>query len=354
MYEQVLITGGAGFVGSSLAIFLKQRFPQTQFTALDNLHRRGSELNLPRLTQAGVRFVHGDIRSPEDLEGQTPDLIIECSAEPSAQAGYGTSPEYLVGTNLLGCFRCLELARKTRADFLFLSTSRIYPVEALNRLCFTEEQTRFALTAAQPVSGASQYGVSEEFPLAGPRSLYGMTKLAGELMVEEYASAYGFRYIINRCGVIAGPWQMGKIDQGVVTLWAAAHYFGRDLNYIGFGGEGKQVRDMMHVDDICALIADQCVSFDRYCGRTFNVGGGQAVSLSLRELTAICREITGKQVRIGSVAETRPGDVRIYITDHRRLTDFSGWKPARDAREIVADVCQWIRSEEASVKWVLA
>jgi CDP-paratose 2-epimerase len=111
----VLITGGAGFVGSTLAIVLKQRFPNARIMVLDNLHRRGAELNLARLARMGVRFVHGDIRSPEDLMALLPDapgLIIECSAEPSAQAGYGGSPEYVIRTNLMGCFHCLELARE--------------------------------------------------------------------------------------------------------------------------------------------------------------------------------------------------------------------------------------------------
>jgi CDP-paratose 2-epimerase len=353
MHENVLITGGAGFVGSTLSMRLKREFPACRVTALDNLHRRGSELNLRRLAGAGVRFVHGDIRAPEDLEGLTPDLIVECSAEPSAQAGYGGSPEYLVQTNLMGCFRCLELARKTRADFLFVSTSRVYPVNALNRLCFREDETRFSLAARQPVPGASERGIGEEFPLEGARSLYGMTKLAAELMVQEYADAYGLRCVVNRCGVLAGPWQMGKTDQGVVALWAAAHYFGRELDYIGFGGQGKQVRDLLHVDDFCDLIVDQCRRFEHYTGTLFNVGGGRIGGVSLLELTAICREVAGREIHIGSVPETRPADVRIYLTDHDRLTAFAGWKPIRTPVDIVADICRWIRSEESLVKQLL-
>jgi len=106
MYESALITGGAGFVGTSLALALRLRFPEMRLTALDNLHRRGSELNLGRLREAGIVFVHGDICAPEDLADlpYPPGVIIECSAEPSAQAGYGGSPEYLIRTNLVGCF----------------------------------------------------------------------------------------------------------------------------------------------------------------------------------------------------------------------------------------------------------
>ena len=237
MYESALITGGAGFVGASLALALRRRFPDMRLVALDNLHRRGSELNLRRLREAGIVFLHGDIRAPEDFVDlpQLPGVIIECSAEPSAQAGYGGSPEYLIRTNLVGCFHCLELARRARADFIFLSTSRVYPGRKLNALSFREETDRFVLADEQLLPGASGCGISEDFPLEGARSLYGMTKLASELMIAEYADAYGLGCAINRCGLIAGPGQMGKTDQGVIALWVAAHYFRRPLSYIGFG-----------------------------------------------------------------------------------------------------------------------
>src|SRR5205823_893212 len=133
---------------------------------------------------------------------------------------------------------------------------------ALNGLAWQEDETRYSLAGEQRTPGASGDGIAEQFPLDGARSLYGMTKLAGELMVTEYADAYGLRTVINRCGLIAGPWQMGKADQGVVTLWAAAHYFRQPLRYIGFGGAGKQVRDILHIEDLCDLVADQVARFD--------------------------------------------------------------------------------------------
>ena len=157
MPRRILVTGGAGFVGSSLCLALKKNNPGAAVIAFDNLHRRGSELNLPRLRAAGVEFLHGDVRSPEDLAAAgPPNLIVECSAEPSAQAGYGGSPDYLIETNLVGCYHCLELARRAKADFLFLSTSRVYPYRLLNQLEFFEDETRFRLTDRQSISGASQ------------------------------------------------------------------------------------------------------------------------------------------------------------------------------------------------------
>src|SRR5579871_3000123 len=143
-HNRVLVTGGAGFVGSTVALALKKNNPAAQVIAFDSLHRRGSELNLERLREGGVGFTHGDIRSLSDLTSlaQPPDLIVECSAEPSAQAGYGGSPEYLIDTNLIGCYHCLELARRAKSDFVFISTSRVYPYRALNELAFVETADR--------------------------------------------------------------------------------------------------------------------------------------------------------------------------------------------------------------------
>jgi CDP-paratose 2-epimerase len=338
MHKHALVTGGAGFAGAALCLALREQGCAARVTAFDNLKRRGSELNLARLRSGGVEFVHGDVRSLPDLLAITPepDLIVECSAEPSAQAGYGSSPEYLVQTNLDGCFHCLELARRTRADFIFLSTSRVYPYRALNALPFEEDETRFRVTG--PWTG----GIAEEFPLDGARSLYGMTKLAAEYMVEEYADAYGFRYLIDRFGVLTGPHQMAKSDQGVIALWVAAHHYERKLAYIGFGGTGKQVRDFLHVDDFCELVVDQLRHFDRYSGARYNAGGGAQNSLSLCETTELCREVTGKEIEMGSAPETRPADVRVYITDHSRVSAVNGWQPKRDARRTLTDIHRWL------------
>ena len=352
MAENILVTGGAGFVGSTLSIALKNNLDSVEVVALDNLRRRGSELNLPRLREAGVTFVHGDVRSFDDLLSvrPVPNLIIEASAEPSAQAGYDGSLSYLVGSNLVGCFHCLELARRARADFIFLSTSRVYPYGLLNDLPFVEEDTRYSLSDRQIVEGVTAQGIDERFPLDGARSLYGMTKLAAELMVEEYADAFGLRFIIDRFGLVTGPWQMARSDQGVLALWMASHYFRRPLSYIGFGGVGKQVRDFLHVDDLCALLLDQVRNFQKYSRKRFNAGGGVRNSLSLRETTELCREITGNSIEISASTDSRAADVRIYLSDSRRVRSVSGWRPVRDARSTLGDIYEWLRTEEHQLR----
>lgn len=344
--RRLLITGGAGFVGSNLAISLAARHPEWEIVALDNLYRRGSELNLPRLEAAGVELVKGDVREPGDLSRfGLIDALIECSAEPSVMSGVDGDTSYLVHTNLTGAYNCLELARRADAFVLFLSTSRVYPVAPQLELVLEEAPTRFELAAEQPVSGASAAGISEEFPLGGARTLYGTTKLAAELLIEEYRAAFGLCAVVDRCGVIAGPWQMGKVDQGVFTHWMLSHHFGKPLSYIGFGGTGKQVRDLLHVEDLVDLVERQLLDPDRWDGVTANVGGGRRCSLSLLETTGICRELSGNEVPIEPVRETRAGDVPVYISDCARLFGLDEWRPQRDAKQVLSDIHGWIAAD---------
>lgn len=348
---RILVTGGAGFIGANTAIGLAARNPEWDIVAFDNLRRRGAELNLPRLREAEVAFVHGDVRELDDLlaVGEL-DAIVECSAEPSVLAGVGESPDYAVKTNLLGAYHCLELARRAEAQFVFLSTSRVYSVEPLTALALEETETRYELADRQPLQGASSAGIAEEFPLTGARTLYGTTKLSAELLIEEYRSAYGVSAVVNRCGVIAGPWQMGKVDQGVFTYWMLAHHFGRELSYIGFGGSGKQVRDLLHVDDLIDLIDRQLRDAEHWNGFVANVGGGRECSLSLRETTALCAEITGNALTVGADTTPRPGDVPIYLSDCRRLYAHTDWRPRRGPTEILRDIAGWIDEHELALR----
>jgi CDP-paratose 2-epimerase len=347
---RVLITGGAGFIGANVAIELARSHPDWELVAFDNLRRRGSELNLPRLREHGIGFVHGDIRILEDLLSLAPvDAILECSAEPSVMAGVGGSPDYLVGSNLMGAYHCLELARRHAAQLVFLSTSRVYPVSRLCAVALEETETRFEIAPRQALEGVSPEGIAENLPIDGARTMYGATKLCAELLIEEYRASYGLRAVVDRCGVIAGPWQMGKVDQGVFTYWVLAHHFGRPLRYIGFGGSGKQVRDLLHVWDLARLLDEQLSDPARWDGATVNVGGGRASSLSLREATELCAEITGRRVEVSAAGDSRPGDVPVYLSDCRRLEGLSDWRPRHDARSILAEIHAWIRLHESAL-----
>lgn len=351
---RVLVSGGAGFVGSNLALAWKRDRSGDHVVALDNLKRRGSELALARLKAGGVTFRHGDIRLASDLIDTGPfDLLIECSAEPSVQAGYDGAPAYVVDTNLTGTINCLNEARRHGAAVIFLSTSRVYPIARLAGLPLAARGQRLTLAAEAAGPGWSIHGIAEDFPLDGARSLYGATKLASELIIEEYRAMYGLKVVIDRCGVIAGPWQMGKVDQGFVVLWTARHLYGGTLAYIGFGGHGHQVRDVLHIDDLYDLVRVQASNPAAHGGGVYNVGGGPAISTSLTELTELCRTATGRRIAIGSEPDTRAADIPFYVSDHRKVTDVTGWRPQRNMTRIVSDVADWLGAHRTVLEPIL-
>lgn len=352
---KVLITGGAGFVGSNLGIKIKEHFSNAEVIAFDNLKRRGSELNLARLKQYGISFIHGDVRVKSDFE-EIPDVdfVIDASAEPSVLSGLNSSPDYLIDTNFSGTINCLNYAVRSKARMIFISTSRIYPIARINEIGYTEAATRFEIADNPGVFGCTKDGITEHFPVNGPRSLYGATKLASELMIEEYREFLNVPAVINRCGVITGPYQMGKVDQGVIVLWLAKHYFNKSLAYFGFNGSGKQVRDILHIDDLYKLIHDQLTHFDLYDGKTLNAGGGRNCSVSLRELTDLCIQLTGKTIPITPVIEERVADVRIYITDNAYATSINSWKPEHTPQSVMTDIYGWLHENHRLLEPILS
>jgi CDP-paratose 2-epimerase len=132
-----------------------------------------------------------------------------------------------------------------------------------------------------------------------------------------------------------------------------AFYFQRPLSYLGFGGGGKQVRDLVHVSDLVDLAEDQLEQPTHWDGAVVNVGGGAQVSLSLRETSELCREITGNDVELSSDPNTRAGDVRIYLSDCRALGRLSDWTPSRSAAQILQDIYAWIHDNEQAVSRAL-
>ena len=354
MLEKIVITGGAGFIGSNLAIGLRSKYQDINILCFDNLKRRGSELNLSRLKENSIDFLHGDVRNFEDLsELGSYDLMIECSAEPSVMAGIDSSPSYMLNTNLLGTINCLNSVKKNNSKMIFLSTSRVYPIEFINNLKYIEGDTRFKLQKGQNYPGIFNEGISEDFPLNSIRSLYGTSKLCSELIIEEYCYNYNLESIINRCGLITGPWQMGKVDQGVIVLWVLAHVFDRKLSYIGYKGSGKQVRDFLHVKDLISLIILQIENFDILKNQTYNVGGGLEKSISLLELTEICENVVGKKIEINKIDEERKADLIYYVTNYSKISNIVGWKPEHDIYETVKDIHDWICDNRNAIESLL-
>ena len=352
---KILITGGCGFVGSNLAVLFKQNYTISEVYCLDNLSRRGSEINLQKVLSAGCQFVHGDVRVKTDFDRiPAVQIVIDAAAEPSVLAGKVPGElENLIDTNLNGTINTLYFAKKHQAAIIFLSTSRVYPYDTLAEAKLVSSPKRFNLSNNQLLKGLSEQGVSENYPLEGIRSLYGATKLASEYFIQEFSNNFGLPAIINRCGVLSGPYQMGKIDQGVIVLWMAKHFWKGRLSYIGYGGLGQQARDVLHVRDLFSLVQWQIANLGLQKGQIFNVGGGIENTISLAELTDLCESITGNQIEIGSSIENRPGDLPIYVTNNSKITAFSGWKPQITVPILLKEVHDWFILNEASLKDIL-
>jgi CDP-paratose 2-epimerase len=353
----ILITGGAGFVGSELAIRLTEK--NHRVAVMDNLVRRGSESNLERLARHGVAFVHGDVRNAEDFDNlpRGIEFLVDVSAQPSVVSGY-TNPVFDLTNNSLGVIRVLEFARHHRCPMIFFSTNRVYVVDRLLELPRREAPTRIewdsdAWNRLSPETRQRGFhpvhGVSEEFAVdGGQRSIYGLSKLIADASCQEYARAFDMPLVINRFGVIAGTGQFAKLDQGWVVWWAIAHYFKLALKYIGWNG--KQVRDVLFLDDVLSLVELQMGQISRFRGEIFNFGGGSANSLSLREGTQLLENKLGHGTNIAVEDSARKGDLPIYFTDNRKGAKELSWKPAVNLDQGFDRILAWIRANEDALR----
>jgi CDP-paratose 2-epimerase len=353
---KVLITGGCGFLGSQLALYLCGRGHDV--VAMDNLVRRGSESNIGPLQKHGVTFVHGDVRCSEDFVGLPSgiELICDASAQPSVVSGY-TNPMFDLTNNTIGVIHVLEFAREHRCPLIFCSTNRIYSSDRINALPRRESSTRLEWDSAawqslptegRPPGFDPEFGVSEEFSLDGAgRSIYGVSKLMADVLCQEYADAFDIPVVVNRLGVISGAGQFGKIDQGWVVWWAVACWFGLPLKYIGWCG--KQVRDILFVEDACRLVDLEINQIARLRRGVFNAGGGVANSLSLIEATRSLEKRLGRSMSISSVETPRRADTVIYITDNRKVERVLGWKPQVSLAEGLDSILAWIGENEAEL-----
>ena len=353
----ILITGGAGFVGSELAVRLTEK--NHRVVVMDNLVRRGSESNLERLARHGVSFVHGDVRSPEDFENlpQGIEFVCDVSAQPSVVSGY-TNPVFDLTNNSLGVIHVLEFARRHHCPVLFFSTNRVYVVDRLLELPRREAPTRLEWDSdawarlapeVRPRGFDPAHGVSEEFAVdGGQRTIYGLSKLIADACCQEYAHAFDMPIVLNRFGVIAGTGQFAKLDQGWVVWWAIAHYFKLPLRYIGWNG--KQVRDVLFLDDVCSLVELQMGRMDQFRGEIFNVGGGAANSLSLREGTHLLESKLGHGTTITVEDTVRKGDLPVYFTDNRKIARRLNWRPAVTLDQGFDKILAWIRANEDTLK----
>ena len=330
---KILITGGCGFVGSNIAIFLKKKIKKVQIYSLDNLMRKGSLINKNRLNDYRIKNYNINIEKFNKIKSLPKfNLIIDCCAEPSIEASK-KDLDRVFKTNLVGTFNILKKCIKDKSNIVFLSSSRVYSINKLKELIKKN-------ILSKPIKINKKIDTS--FDTSLPSSLYGFTKIASEKLIKEFFFKTNLKYIINRFGVIAGPWQFGKQDQGFVPLWLARHLFKKKLSYIGFGGNGHQVRDVIHVDDVCRIIYLQIKELKKINNTTFDIGGGPKNSISLKNLTIKCEKLTKNKIKIGKIRKTSVFDIPYYVTNNSKVRKNYKWKPTKNVDQILKDIYIWL------------
>ncbi len=340
---KILITGICGFVGNTLARALLESSENLQITGVDNFIRPGSELNRRELAKLGVKIIHADVRSATDFETlPAADYVIDAAANPSVLAGVDgrTSSRQLLEHNLWGTVNILEYCKTHRAGLILLSTSRVYSVPPLAALPVEIHQSAFRpRSGAKLPDGLTAAGVSESFSTAPPISLYGSSKLASEAIALEYGATFNFPVWINRCGVLAGAGQFGKADQGIFSFWINAHLRRRPLKYIGFDGQGCQVRDCLHPRDLVPVLLAQMKYRGNDLVRIANFSGGAANTMSLAQLTSWCDARFGKHA-VASDMNARPFDIPWMVLDSSLAAKQWNWSPKISLPQVLDEIAK--------------
>jgi CDP-paratose 2-epimerase len=331
---KIFITGGAGFIGAnSAAHFLAQGH---QVTLFDNLTRIGGQANLDWLStvpgQANLTFVKGDIRDYAALAAAIPgaDVVLHLASQVAVTLSV-QNPREDFEINALGTFNVLEAVRHhaPQAVFIYASTNKVYG--GLEDLQIQEQADRYVY-ADQP------QGVDEHRPLDF-HSPYGCSKGAGDQYALDYARIYGLRTVVFRQSCIYGPRQFGVEDQGWVAHFVIAAAKGRPITIYG---NGKQVRDLLHVQDLIRAYELGIQKIDQVSGQAFNLGGGAANSLSIwREFGPLLEKLKGAPV-VARLEKWRPGDQRVFISNNGKALALLGWRPQISPAQGIQQLYEWV------------
>lgn len=332
---KTLITGGAGFIGANTANRLLE--DGESVVILDNLSRPGSEKNLAWLQAKfpDLEFVKADVRDAGDLSAALSahapfDALIHLAAQVAVTTSV-VDPRLDFNINALGTLNLLESVRILGLDpaILFTSTNKVYG-EMLDQ-AVVEEATRYRYADLE-------HGIPETAPLDF-HSPYGCSKGTADQYVHDYHRIYGLRTIVFRNSCIYGPRQFGIEDQGWLAWFVIAARLGHPITIYG---DGKQVRDVLFVDDLIRAMRAAIENIDVTAGQVYNMGGGASNSLSVwREFGPMLEELLGASIEV-DFQDWRPGDQKIYVSDIRKAHETFGWSPQVDAQDGVRRLFAWV------------
>lgn len=335
---KVFITGGAGFIGCNLANYHLKRGDEV--VIFDNLSRKGTDSNLAWLCEGPtdrLLFVCADIRDYETLRGAL-SSDVDRVYHMAGQVAVTTSvrePREDFEINAIGTFNILEAVRESspNAFVLYASTNKVYG--GMESVGIIEDETRYRYQD-QP------FGISEEQPLDF-HSPYGCSKGSGDQYVRDYARIYGLKTAVMRQSCIYGRRQLGVEDQGWLAHFCIAARYGRPLFIYG---DGKQIRDVLWIDDLIAAYEAAANHMDVASGQIYNIGGGSENTMSVwAEFGPMLEKLAGRPIPV-TYADWRPGDQPVYVSDIRKAERDLGWRPRVSVTEGVERLWCWIDANE--------
>lgn len=337
--QSLLVTGGAGFIGANLADRAMQA--GARVAIMDDLSRRGAESNIRWLRER-----HGDafrllVHSVTDIDACTravddADVVVHLAGQVAVTSSV-LDPRHDFETNALGTFNMLEAVRSSRHRpvFIYSSTNKVYG--GLDRLATKELETRHAFRDFPK-------GVAEDQP-ADFHSPYGCSKGAADQYVRDYARIYGLPTVVFRQSCIYGPRQMGVEDQGWVAWFVIAAVMGRPITIFG---DGKQVRDLLYIEDLLDAFDAAIGQIDIAAGQIYNMGGGENNAISIwTEFRPILERALGHEVPDPDFALARPGDQPVFIADTSKCQQDLGWQPKVGVEEGIGKLVAWVRDNTA-------
>lgn len=356
----LLVTGGVGHIGVNICLEALKR--GWKVIAMDNLHRKEVIDNLKHLDGTpNFEFVWGDVRNADDFD-RVPkvDAIIHLAANPGIPWSI-QYPTYDFDTNARGTLNALEFARKCgNVPFIYASTNKTFS-DIINVIPTEATETRYEWHWDEEAALANSFfsnlsgldikdkqvaAINETFPIQGfgkyGHSMYGISKLTGELYATEYHVQYGLPVVINKMSCIFGLFQKGATEQGWISHFLRTIGFGDGK--ITFFGTGLQVRDVLDARDVARLYLDEVEQIDKANGEVFTVGGGPENTVSLIEAVAVIEKLTGNKAEITKEPK-RPADQDVYISSLRRVTEVLGWKPEIPFEQTLKDMCEEYRNE---------
>ena len=331
---KILITGGCGFIGSNLAAHYLDK--GWEVVIYDNFSRLGAESNAAWLagqSDGRLDFVIGDVRDFESLCKAVPgaDVVAHLAAQVAVTHSV-SDPREDFEINAIGGFNLLEAVRGCGADpvILYASTNKVYG--ELEAATVVEQDTRYDFDGYG-------YGISEQLPI-DLHSPYGCSKGALDLYMLDYARIYGLKTVVFRQSCIYGPRQFGVEDQGWVAHFVISALLGRPITIFG---DGKQVRDILHVRDLITAFDAAVENIEVSQGQAYNLGGGPHNTLSLLELIDRLERKLGGALSV-SFDEWRPGDQKVYVSDIRKAKEDLGWEPLVEVGVGLSDLRQWVEA----------